>query len=94
MWQDAQYAAEDSRTVYVDRTNLSAKARKRFIDFFKQYGYTLKAIVFPQPDETEWHRRLNSREGKTIPQHVLRSMQDSYEMPLLSEGFDEITYME
>lgn len=94
MWQDAHYAAQDSCTVYVDRTNLSAKARKRFIDFFKQYDYTFKAIVFPQPDETEWHRRLNSREGKTIPAHVLQNMQNSYEIPLLSEGFDEITYME
>jgi predicted kinase len=93
MWQDAHYAAEDSYTVYVDRTNLSAKARKKFIDFLKPYGYMFKAIVFPQPDETEWRRRLNSREGKTIPAHVLRSMQDSYEIPLMSEGFDEIIYV-
>lgn len=93
MWQDAHYAAYHSCIVYVDRTNLSVKARKRFIDFFKTYGYSFKVIVFPQPDETEWRRRLDYREGKTIPAHVLQSMQNNYQVPTLDEGFDEIIYV-
>jgi predicted kinase len=91
MWQDAHYAAQGSHMVYVDRTNLSAKSRKKFIDFFKPYGYTFKAIVFCTPDETEWRRRLDSRPGKTIPEEVLKNMRRSYESPLPGEGFDEIT---
>ncbi len=93
MWRDLKAAAKTGDTIYVDRTNLNSSSRKKFIDFLKPYGYQFKAIVLPQPDETEWHRRLNSREGKTIPAHVLRSMQDNYEVPLLSEGFDEIIYV-
>jgi predicted kinase len=97
MWQNAHYAAastpwhyQDSPMIYVDRTNLSVKSRKKFIDFFKPHGYTFKAVVFPTPDETEWRRRLNSREGKTIPEHILKSMKDSYQLPTLDEGFEEI----
>jgi hypothetical protein len=93
MWLDACDAIQEYRTVYVDRTNLTAKSRKRFIDFFKQDGYTVEAIVFPMPDETEWRRRLDSRQGKTIPENVLNGMRNSYEMPLPSEGFDKITFL-
>jgi predicted kinase len=93
MWNDLQQAAEEGIKIYIDRTNLSAKSRKKLIDFMKPYGYTFKAIVFPTPDETEWRRRLESRPGKTIPEDVLKNMRRSYEMPLPGEGFDEITYV-
>ena len=93
MWQDAHYAAQHSCAIYVDRTNLSAKARKKFIDFLKPYGYQFTAIVFPKPDETEWRRRLNSRTGKTIPEEVLIGMEKNCTYPKLSEGFDEIIYV-
>jgi predicted kinase len=90
MWREVQEATDGKGTIFVDRTNLTARSRKKFIDFLKPHGYTFKAIVFPAPDEIEWQRRLDSRKGKTIPGHVLKSMQQSYEMPLMSEGFDEI----
>ena len=90
MWNDLPLAVEEGIKIYIDRTNLTVKSRKKFIDFLKPHGYTFKAIVFPTPDETEWHRRLDSRQGKTIPEYVLESMRNSYEMPTLSEGFDEI----
>ena len=93
MWNDLQQAAEEGIKIYIDRTNLSAKSRKKLIDFMKPYGYTFKAIVFCTPDETEWRRRLDSRPGKTIPEDVLKNMRRSYEMPLPGEGFDEITYI-
>lgn len=93
MWNDLQQVVGEGIKIYVDRTNLSAKSRKKFIDFLKPHGYTFEAIVFPTPDETEWRRRLDSRQGKTIPENVLKGMRDSYEIPLQSEGFDKITYI-
>jgi predicted kinase len=88
MWDDLQSAAEQGIKIYIDRTNLTVKSRKKFIDFLKPYGYTFEAIVFNTPDETEWRRRLDSRQGKTIPEYVLESMRNSYEVPTLSEGFE------
>jgi predicted kinase len=90
MWNDLPQAAEEGIKIYIDRTNLGVRARKKFIDFLKPYGYTFEAIVFPTPDETEWHRRLDSRQGKTIPDYALESMRNSYEVPTPSEGFDKI----
>lgn len=93
MWSEMKMAAEDGDMIYIDRTNMSEKSRKKFIDFLKPYGYTFEAVDFETPEKDEWERRLNSRVGKTIPKNVLKSMEDNYEMPLKSEGFDKITFI-
>lgn len=98
MWRDLKLIAEDGDTVYIDRTNLSAKSRKKFIDFLKPYGYEFECVVFPMPGsdllpEEEWSRRLDSRPGKTIPNHILSSMIEHYEAPQESEGFSKITFI-
>ena len=76
----------------IDRTNLTAKSRAKFIQKLKLHRYEIECVVFPTPEPEEWKRRLDSRSGKTIPQEVLDRMVDSYEMPLMSEGFTSITY--
>lgn len=93
MWANIKMAAEEGRSIYIDRTNISEKGRKKFIDFLKPYGYTFEAIDFETPEDDEWDRRLASRQGKTIPTYVLESMADNYEMPLPSEGFEKITFI-
>jgi predicted kinase len=90
MWRELEWAARDGALIYIDRTNMSAKSRKRFIDFLKPYGYEFNAVVFPNPDPVEWERRLNSRPGKTIPENVIRSMVSSFRMPTCEEGFTNI----
>ena len=47
-------------------------------------------MYFAVPDAREWHRRLNSRPGKIIPQHVLVNMGQGFTMPSQAEGFDKI----
>ncbi len=93
MWSYIKTAAENGDPIYIDRTNMTARARKKFIDFLKPFGYEFECVVFPTPEPEEWMRRLDSRPGKTIPQEVLDRMVDSYEMPLMSEGFTKITYV-
>ena len=48
------------------------------------------AVVFKTPEHKELVRRLFSRPGKEIPEHVIASMIASFEMPDEQEGFAEI----
>ena len=86
-------SAEAGYDLYVDRTNMSVKARKQFIDKLKPYGYEFECVVFPTPEPEEWKRRLDSRPGKTIPQDAIDRMVASYENPTGSEGFSKITFL-
>lgn len=92
MWKELETFAKMGWNIAIDRTNLTAKSRKRFIDFLKPYGYEFDAVVFQTPEAEEWKRRLD-RPGKTIPPHVLESMADNFEIPLMSEGFAKITFI-
>lgn len=94
-WADLENAAERGANIVVDRTNMSAKSRKRIFDIVRRYNYDFSAIVFPLPgtadlSTVEWRRRLDSRPGKIIPLHVLESMLGSFEMPAVEEGFNTI----
>jgi gluconate kinase len=56
--------------------------------------YRMIAVVFKIPDVEELERRLNSRPGKHIPNHVMKSMINGFQMPTVEEGFDEIWHAE
>ena len=88
MWNDAKFALDTGEHVVIDRTNLSITSRKKFIDFFKDHGYTFRAFVFNVPED--WQQRLDSRPGKTIPQPVLNNMVNSFRVPTVEEGFAEV----
>lgn len=83
-----------------DQTNLGVAKRKKIIDQMKEAGYTVNCICL-QPNikgktwpecNNEWDRRLNSRTGKNIPQHVLANMMENYVVPTIEEGFDSIVF--
>lgn len=79
--------------VFWDQTNMSPKKRKSILFRFpKSYHKSCRCIAPPRtPAEwTELDSRLASREGKTIPHHIIESMADSYVEPELDEGFDYI----
>lgn len=91
-------AVEEGYDLYIDRTNLTAKSRAQFINKLKKHGYEFECVVFPEVgsealSKEEWKRRLDSRPGKTIPQEALDRMVNSYEIPLMSEGFTKITFV-
>lgn len=94
MWEELVEAAEkDVSPLIIDRTNMSIKARARFIERLKPYGYEFEAVAFAIPEEREWNRRLSSRPGKTIPRYVLDSMIKSFQMPSELEGFKTVIPM-
>lgn len=83
---------------HIDRTNLTVKSRRKFIEKLKPHGYEFEAVVFPLPGTEklpteEWFRRLDSRSGKTIPGYILSSMIEHYEPPTEAEGFSKITFL-
>lgn len=76
-----------------DQTNMSSKKRKSILSKIpKSYRKVCWCIAPPcTPEEwAELDRRLTSREGKTIPHHIIEAMADSYVEPELDEGFDYI----
>lgn len=86
------HAREHSHDVIWDQTSTTVKSRARKFRMLPDYEHI--AVVFKTPDATELARRLASRPGKNIPDHVIRSMIDHFEMPTQEEGFREIWYAE
>ena len=96
MWRQITTCLMRGSDFIIDRTNLSVKSRKKFIDKLKLHHYNIECVVFPLPgteklSSDEWNRRLNSRRGKTIPGYVLSQMIEHYEPPTEAEGFSKIT---
>jgi predicted kinase len=76
-----------SRDFVWDQTNLTVKSRRAKLA--RLTGYSVSAVVF-EIDPDELARRQANRPGKTIPDHILRSMTESYQRPTLEEGFSRI----
>lgn len=73
-----------------DQTSTTVLSRKRKFNTLPKYEHI--AVVFKTPDADELARRLANRPGKNIPDNVMRSMIDGFEMPTEEEGFKEIWY--
>jgi predicted kinase len=81
-------AREQGKDIIWDQTSVSIKSRTRKFNMLRNYEHI--AVVFTTPEKDELTRRLNSRPGKNIPDHVMRSMIENFDMPTLDEGFTEI----
>ena len=82
------HAREHGHDVIWDQTSTSVKSRARKFRMLRDYEHI--AVVFATPDADELAKRLASRPGKNIPDHVMRSMIEGFEMPTEEEGFKEI----
>ena len=74
-----------------DQTNITKKSRASKLAMVPKH-YHKTAVFFATPPEEEWQRRLNSRQGKSIPAHILDSMVEMLEMPDASEGWNIVEY--
>lgn len=72
-----------------DQTNLSRKSRATKLAMVPK-NYTKIAVHVATPPADEHKKRLTSREGKTIPAHVLATMAKHFQPPSHEEGFHEI----
>ena len=83
-------AREAGKDIIWDQTSTGVKARARKFNMLPDYEHI--AVVFKTPEKEELARRLASRPGKNIPDHVMRSMIEHFESPSEEEGFKEIWY--
>jgi predicted kinase len=90
-------AIKDKQSVLWDQTNMSAKKRRNIINRFGK-AYRKECICMLPPftpeQQLELERRLADRPGKNIPAFIMRSMLDSFTLPVLSEGFDRVLYFD
>lgn len=87
-------ARDSDKNIIWDQTSTTVITRAKKLRMLPNY-YKI-AVVFKTPEKEELDRRLNSRDGKVIPDHVSEVMasQLKNEPPTLDEGFDEIWYAE
>jgi predicted kinase len=90
MAKEVVTAREMHRDIIWDQTSTTVKSRARKFNMLPDYEHI--AVVFKTPEHTELMRRLMSRPGKEIPDHVIASMIASWEDPTEEEGFTEIWY--
>lgn len=83
-------AREAGKDIIWDQTSTTLKSRARKFNMLPNYEHI--AVVFKTPEHKELIRRLWSRPGKEIPEHVIASMIASWEDPTEEEGFKEIWY--
>jgi len=95
---DLAYAIKEQKDIIWDQTNLGVGKRRKIINRMRQDGYQVRCICIVPPendysgDKEDWAQRLANRPGKTIPQHILSNMIESFVMPTADEGFDMITF--
>ncbi len=82
---------ELGRDIIWDQTSTTIKSRARKFAMLPDYEHI--AVVFRTPEHKELVRRLFSRPGKEIPEHVIASMISSWDEPTEDEGFKEIWYV-
>ena len=91
MAKEVIMAQEISRDIIWDQTSTTVKSRAKKFTMLPDYEHI--AVVFKTPEHKELMRRLMSRPGKEIPEHVIASMIASWEEPTKEEGFKEIWYV-
>jgi predicted kinase len=91
MAKEVVAAREMNRDIIWDQTSTTVNSRSKKFRMLPDYEHI--AVVFKTPEHTELMRRLMSRPGKEIPDHVIASMIASWEDPTKEEGFREIQYI-
>lgn len=78
-------AIENGSDIIWDQTNLSIKTRKKKLSKFPSYYH--KGAVYFQISLEDALERNKHREGKFIPESILKRMYHQFENPTTSEGF-------
>lgn len=92
---DFNKAVKDKVDIIIDRTNLTIKGRRTYIEKVEKAGYNIVAIVFDIPEDirAERDRERAKTSGKYIPAEIINSMRSGYVEPTNDEGFDEIIHI-
>lgn len=88
-------AITDRQNIVWDQTNMSAKKRRKILNQFDNSWRRECICILPPMDleqEESLAARLASRPGKEIPDFVMRSMRNSFDLPSVNEGFNRVNY--
>ena len=85
-------AVKEDKDIVWDQTSTSILSRAKKFRMLPA-NYERIAVVFRTPKKAELARRLKSRPGKEIPDHVITNMIGSWQEPTLAEGFDKIIHV-
>ncbi len=92
-------AIANNEDFVIDNMNITAKTRnKTLCRFYKKdrSKYRIVCVVLPYIDEETFIKRNLHRSetsGKYIGLNAFRETKEAYEIPLMSEGFDEIIFL-
>ena len=92
MARTVRHAVEAGQDIIWDQTSTTIVSRTKKFKMLPD-EYEVIAVVFPTPDSAELARRLASREGKVIPDVVMKQMIAGWEEPSENEGFDQIIHV-
>ena len=81
-------AKDKGKDIIFDQTNLSKKTRRKKLS--KLPSCYRRTAVWFQIDLEEALKRNKTREGKFIPESILKRMYHQFEVPTYDEGFDFI----
>lgn len=81
-------AKDKGKDIIYDQTNLSVKARKKKLS--KLSSSYRRGVVYFKVSLEEALERNKHREGKFIPESILKRMWHQFEIPTISEGFDYV----
>ncbi len=92
-------AIANNEDFVIDNMNITAKTRNKTLCRFSKKDrskYHIVCVVLPYIDEeTFMERNLHRNEttGKYIGLNAFRETKEAYQIPLMSEGFDEIIFL-
>ena len=90
MANHVELARDKGMDIIWDQTSTTLASRRRKFNMLPKYDHI--AVVFKTPEPEELARRLASRPGKTIPEHVMRRMIEDFDPVEMEEGYSEIWY--
>lgn len=81
-------ATQNGKDIIWDQTNLSVKARKKKLSKLPSYYH--RGVVYFEVSLEEALERNKHREGKFIPESILKRMWHQFEVPTRNENFDYV----
>lgn len=89
MVDEVTLARVQNKDIIWDQTSTTVNSRKKKFRMLPNYYHIAVVFKTPPPDI---HKQWLNRPGKVIPEHVVQSMIDNFEMPTEEEGYKEIWY--
>ncbi|MDN5347115.1 MAG: hypothetical protein PWP65_679 [Clostridia bacterium] len=87
-------ALAEGKDVCFDATNTTRARRQPLIRLAKEYGATVRAVVFLHDLELLLRRNAARPPGKRVPDEVILTKYEEFQMPTYEEGFDSIEVIE